>query len=828
VRVRKRFLLVFAVILVPTCQALAASSWYLMNSDCGDPIGQGYSYYYSGPISLGTTFFPALTFGVNGWDFDFAAPNGQLITKGGYLSASGYTFGPNNSSVPQVNVTYFESYDIMAADFTVEVATYDANTNLVSFLATFDLYTGDGVSTNPAGLHGQIGYNATLPITFAIPASVTITQGAPLSMIVTAMEYASAPFTVTAQGLPNGASFTNIHTYLASGMALSLLSWTPSVNQIGNYLITFTGANPLYTNSTLIPIAVLPATNETSLRWNSEDGDPVGQGGQAFLTPDNSSFSAPFDNCSDVVVEVSPNDGSEMYWMKFANPGEGRLAPGVYTTGLEVAREEDCNYSSGTFQINQIVFGYSGDVVVFGATFEQRCNGDTPALFGDLRYNAAPPVNLQAPLTNFVVVTRTMTFTVTATDVNSNIDTLTATGLPDGATFQDNGDNTGTFQWTPDTTDVGDFFITFHAENAAGESDTATTKLSVALPALTLYSVQKDKVFFQKDTGLARQIRGSRCFGFDTFFDLPTNGTASSGTLQLPTGETQSLSLDANGRQFNFSQSFTNQSSLDAAYPGGTYDLTVDAAQGSGLVTLTLDLATNAFPNPPHVNNWTAAQDINASQPFILTWDAFVGGGTDDLVQAVIWGDTARTNLVFLTPNFNQAGGLEGTATAALIPPGVLQPGRQYFGELLFGRVTQKDAASYPLALGFTGYLSITGYDLKTMSALRKGAGSVKFSAPNYIVNNNVGAATISVTRAGGNSLPITADYATADGTAHAGIDYRTVSGSLVFSNGLTSQAFTIPIIAGTTNNSPKTVLLLLGKPGHRATHKATLHILEN
>jgi hypothetical protein len=114
------------------------------------------------------------------------------------------------------------------------------------------------------------------------------------------------------------------------------------------------------------------------------------------------------------------------------------------------------------------------------------------------------------------------------------------------------------------------------------------------------------------------------------------------------------------------------------------------------------------------------------------------------------------------------------------------------------------------------------------MSALRKGAGSVKFSAPNYIVNNNVGAATISVTRAGGNSLPITADYATADGTAHAGIDYRTVSGSLVFSNGLTSQAFTIPIIAGTTNNSPKTVLLLLGKPGHRATHKATLHILEN
>ena len=244
-------------------------------------------------------------------------------------------------------------------------------------------------------------------------------------------------------------------------------------------------------------------------------------------------------------------------------------------------------------------------------------------------------------------------------------------------------------------------------------------------------------------------------------------------------------------------------------------------------MTLTLDLTTNTFPDPPHINDWLAAQNISPSQPLVLTWDAFVGGRTDDLVQVLIWSDGFRTNQVFSTPDVNRAGGLDGTATAVVIPPGTLQPGRQYFGELVFGRVTERDTASYPLALGFTGYLSITGFDLKTMSTARKSACPAKFSTTSYTVNKNVGVATISVVRTGGNSLPETVNYFTNDGTARAGIDYTAVSGSLVFSNEVTSQAFTVPI-ASTSTNGPKTVMLLLSKPVDGGTRRATLHILDN
>ncbi len=51
----------------------------------------------------------------------------------------------------------------------------------------------------------------------------------------------------------------------------------------------------------------------------------------------------------------------------------------------------------------------------------------------------------------------------------------------------------------------------------------------------------------------------------------------------------------------------------------------------------------------------------------------------------------------------------------------------------------------------------------------------------------------------------------------------------LIFSNGVTSQTFSVPITSGSVTNKPKTVKLMLNKPAGGAslgTHSATLHIL--
>jgi subtilisin family serine protease len=72
---------------------------------------------------------------------------------------------------------------------------------------------------------------------------------------------------------------------------------------------------------------------------------------------------------------------------------------------------------------------------------------------------------------------------------------------------------------------------------------------------------------------------------------------------------------------------------------------------------------------------------------------------------------------------------------------------------------------------------------------------ALSFSTSSYLAQENAGAATITVRLSGPSSLIVSVDYATSDGTALAGPDYRATSGTLVFRPGETSKTFTVPII---------------------------------
>jgi Zn-dependent metalloprotease len=71
----------------------------------------------------------------------------------------------------------------------------------------------------------------------------------------------------------------------------------------------------------------------------------------------------------------------------------------------------------------------------------------------------------------------------------------------------------------------------------------------------------------------------------------------------------------------------------------------------------------------------------------------------------------------------------------------------------------------------------------------------VAFSDAVYSVNEAAGSAVITVSRTGSTSGTATVDYATADGSAVAGVDYTAVSGTLNFADGQASQTFSVPII---------------------------------
>jgi len=141
-----------------------------------------------------------------------------------------------------------------------------------------------------------------------------------------------------------------------------------------------------------------------------------------------------------------------------------------------------------------------------------------------------------------------LSFVVTANDADGNaITSLSASGLPTGATFTPNGANTaGTFNWTPNTADVGEYDVLFTAANAL--SGGAATHLHVASPP-TLTITPIDDVTVEGGASTSVPVEASGVPGamitltaaLPTFATLnpPGSGTGSVSTtvtVSPPTG----------------------------------------------------------------------------------------------------------------------------------------------------------------------------------------------------------------------------------------------------------------------------------------------------
>jgi WD40 repeat protein len=91
--------------------------------------------------------------------------------------------------------------------------------------------------------------------------------------------------------------------------------------------------------------------------------------------------------------------------------------------------------------------------------------------------------------------------------------------------------------------------------------------------------------------------------------------------------------------------------------------------------------------------------------------------------------------------------------------------------------------------------------------------GSLQFSSPTYSLGEAGPAATITVTRTGGDEGTVTAHYAASPGTASAGADYTPTSGTVTFVDGDTSETFSVPIIQDGIDEPDETVNLILNAP---------------
>jgi uncharacterized repeat protein (TIGR01451 family) len=93
------------------------------------------------------------------------------------------------------------------------------------------------------------------------------------------------------------------------------------------------------------------------------------------------------------------------------------------------------------------------------------------------------------------------------------------------------------------------------------------------------------------------------------------------------------------------------------------------------------------------------------------------------------------------------------------------------------------------------------------------GNSGISFSGPTYTVSKSGVFATINVLRTGYNADTVSVDYLATNGTAISGQHYYSTNGTLVFTNGQTSNTFSVVIIDNTAVQPDKTVQLQLLNP---------------
>lgn len=187
-------------------------------------------------------------------------------------------------------------------------------------------------------------------------------------------------------------------------------------------------------------------------------------------------------------------------------------------------------------------------------------------------------------------------------------------------------------------------------------------------------------------------------------------------SVELPGGATKTLAQESPDEVFfQHEDAFTNKAGLDAVYTSGVYALSINAAN-QGLLLAPLNLPADAYPaTTPHISNFTAAQTVDSAANFTLTWDAFSGGTASDFIVVDI---DSSTGGGFSTPDFDEPGALDGTATSLIISNNTLQAGTTYEGRLLFIKIMTSDTNSIPGATGVTAYFKQTVFNLVTSGVL--------------------------------------------------------------------------------------------------------------
>jgi HYR domain len=164
-------------------------------------------------------------------------------------------------------------------------------------------------------------------------------------------------------------------------------------------------ASPAAASVTLPPGSIPVPSSGTFLYMYSEPGDYIGQGMEQLYTSADTSFTAYLPQGGGAFTASVIQGAYDHWWYVDVDaPSDEPLVIGSYenaerypfnsngAAGLSIYGDgRGCNTLTGRFDVNDIQHASTGELLVFDATFEQHCEGGTPALYGRIRIENPPP-----------------------------------------------------------------------------------------------------------------------------------------------------------------------------------------------------------------------------------------------------------------------------------------------------------------------------------------------------------------------------------------------------------------------------------------------------
>jgi hypothetical protein len=200
-----------------------------------------------------------------------------------------------------------------------------------------------------------------------------------------------------------------------------------------------------------------------------------------------------------------------------------------------------------------------------------------------------------------------------------------------------------------------------------------------------------EEVAYVETNSSGSVFAASNSFGFAASIILATNldGTASSAVLSPPDGAQPILMSKTGAGTFAVGLTTDSYSNVAAMYADGTYQFTIFEQ------TISVTLPTNTtLPNQPNLSNYVAAQSINATEDYTLSWTPFITGGAVDFIGVKF--QPRGSGNSFSTPDYGCPGALDGRATSLLIPAGTLTTNTAYTATLEFVKIYTYDTNSIP------------------------------------------------------------------------------------------------------------------------------------